>query len=49
MKIVIAILCITGLELMFLSKGHNGAIFTLVVAAIAGLAGLATKTPRILE
>ncbi len=49
MKIITAIICITILECVALYKGINGTVFTLVVGIIAGLAGLATKTPKILE
>lgn len=49
MKVVVAIICITILEGIALSKGINGTYFTLVVGAVAGLAGLATKRPKILE
>ena len=49
MKIVVAIICIAGLEALALMKGHNGVLLTMSVAAIAGLAGLATKRPKILR
>jgi uncharacterized membrane protein YbhN (UPF0104 family) len=46
-KIVItAIICISILELIALSQGINGTILTMVIAAIAGLAGLVIPTPK---
>ena len=41
-------MCITLLETIALLKGINGTILSVVIAAIAGLAGLATKRPAIL-
>ena len=49
MKIIIAIICITALEALALYLGYNGSILTIAVGIIAGLAGLATKTPKILQ
>lgn len=40
---VIAMLCITGLEIVALTQGVNGAIFGIVIAAIAGLGGYEVK------
>jgi len=39
MKIIIAIISITTLEAIALFQGINGAILSVAVAAIAGLAG----------
>ena len=47
--VITAIICITILESVALKLGFNGAILTTVVALIAGLAGLATKRPKILQ
>ncbi len=47
--IVAAIAGITILESIALLKGINGTILTIVVGAIAGLAGLAAKTPECLQ
>ena len=46
--IITAILCITLMELMAMWQGINGNILRIVIAAVAGLAGLATKRPKIL-
>ena len=44
-KIVgIAIVCLTVLESLALFKGMNGTVFSLVIAAISGLAGWTLKT-----
>ena len=47
--ILVAIVCITAIELVALAKGVNGTILTLVVGTVAGLGGLATKRPAILR
>lgn len=48
MKIVIvAIVGIVIMELVALGLGYNGTILTTSVGAVAGLAGLATKRPKI--
>ncbi|MCH8067627.1 MAG: hypothetical protein IIC69_03515 [Nanoarchaeota archaeon] len=47
--ILTAILAITILESIALFMGYNGTILTTTVAIIAGLAGLATKRPKILR
>lgn len=47
--IITALICITALELFALYKGINGTILAIVIATIAGLAGLATPAPKILE
>lgn len=44
-----AIFCITMLEIAALANDINGSILRIVIAAIAGLAGLATKRPKVLE
>ena len=43
--ILMAMLCITALELAALYKGIDGQLFTIVVAVIAGLAGLVLPSP----
>ena len=40
---IIAILCITALEIVAITQGINGATFGLVVAAVAGLGGWQAK------
>ena len=47
--ILVAIVCITAIELVALAKGVNGTILTLVVGTVAGLGGLATKRPNIIK
>jgi len=37
--VMMAIACLTALEAVALSQGINGSLFSLIVAAIAGLAG----------
>ena len=50
MKVIItAIICITILEAIALYKGINGALLTTIVGVVAGMAGLATKRPKILQ
>ena len=41
----IAIICLTLLESVNLLTGHNGTIFTIVVAVIAGIAGFVIPSP----
>ena len=49
-KIVItAIICITLLEALALSKGINGILLTTVIAILAGLTGLVIPTPKKLK
>jgi len=47
--VLVAIICVTGLEVLAIMKGINGSFFGIVVAAIAGLGGyqvgLNTPTP----
>lgn len=43
---IIAILCITALEIVAITQGVNGAILGIVVAAIAGLGGWQAKNLR---
>lgn len=43
---IFAILCITGLEIVALTTGINGAIFGVAIAAIAGLGGYEIKVLR---
>ena len=38
-KICVAIVCLTTLELFALSKGKNGTLLRIIIIAIAGLAG----------
>ena len=40
---MLAILCITALEIVAISQGVNGATFGLALAAIAGLGGWEAK------
>ena len=47
--IALSIICITILEVIALIKGFNGTLLTTTVAIIAGLAGLATKRPKLLR
>ncbi len=47
--IIIAILCLTGLELVAILQGINGNLLRIVIATIAGLAGLATKRPGVFK
>lgn len=41
--VITAIICLTLLELVALAMGFNGTLFTIIVAAIAGLAGYNIK------
>lgn len=43
---IVAILCITGLEVCAVLKGIDGAIFGIVIAALAGLGGYEIKILR---
>ena len=43
---VIAMLCIAGLEAFAISQGVNGAVFGIVIAALAGLGGYEIKVLR---
>ena len=47
--IIIAIICIALLEVIALRLGINGNMLRIVIAAIAGLAGLATPAPELLK
>jgi len=38
-KVCVAIVCLTTLELVALSKGKNGTLMRIIIIAIAGLAG----------
>ncbi len=40
---IVAMVCIAGLEALALVKGVNGTVFSLVVAALAGLGGYELK------
>lgn len=40
---IIAMICIAGLEALALMKGIDGALFGIVVAALAGLGGYQMK------
>ncbi len=46
--ICVAIMCITALEMMALWRGINGILLMIVIAVIAGAAGLTMPTPNIL-
>jgi len=39
LKVCVAIVCLTTLELFALSKGKNGTLLRIIIVAIAGLAG----------
>lgn len=39
LKVCVAILCLTILEIVALSKGRDGTLLRIVIVAIAGLAG----------
>jgi hypothetical protein len=39
LRICLAIVCLTALELFALSKGKNGTLLRIIIIAIAGLAG----------
>ncbi len=43
--VVVAIICLTLLELAALYNDINGALFTIVIAMIAGLAGYIIPSP----
>ena len=43
---IVAMLCIAGLEALALIRGIDGALFGIVVAAIAGLGGYEIKVLR---
>ncbi len=47
--ICVAIMCITALEMMALWKGIDGTLLMLVIAVIAGAAGIMIPTPNILK
>lgn len=38
-RICVAIVCLTALEIVALSKGKNGTLLRIIIIAIAGLAG----------
>lgn len=40
---LLAMVCITALEVVALCKGINGAVFGIVIAALAGLGGYEIK------
>jgi len=44
---IIAILCLTILEVVAIVQGINGALFGIVVSAIAGLGGYSVARARI--
>jgi len=44
--ILVAIICLTVLEICALMKGINGTMFTMVIALIAGLSGWITPIPK---
>lgn len=43
---ILAMICITSLEVVALLQGTNGAIFGIVIAALAGLGGYQLKVIR---
>jgi len=43
---MVAMICIAGLEGLALVKGINGAVFGIVIAALAGLGGYEIKALR---
>uniref|UniRef100_A0A6H1ZUG6 Uncharacterized protein n=1 Tax=viral metagenome TaxID=1070528 RepID=A0A6H1ZUG6_9ZZZZ len=43
---IVAMVCITTLEVVALCKGINGAVFGIVIAALAGLGGYEVKVLR---
>ena len=43
---LVAMVCITGLEALALIKGIDGAVFGIVIAALAGLGGYELKVWR---
>lgn len=43
---IVAMFCITGLEAFAISQGINGAVFGIVIAALAGLGGYELKIIR---
>jgi len=43
---IVAMICIAGLEIVALCKGVNGAVFGIVIAALAGLGGYEIKVLR---
>ena len=43
---IIAIVCITALEIVALWQGIDGAVFGIVIAALAGLGGYQLKIHR---
>lgn len=47
--VITAIVCLTLLECVALLKGINGTLFSLIIAVIAGLAGLVIPTPKLLK
>ena len=47
--VITAMVCLTVLELAALYQGINGSLFTIIVAAVAGLAGWVLPTPKLLK
>ncbi|MBA7592051.1 hypothetical protein ES708_34224 [subsurface metagenome] len=43
---IVAIICIAGLEALAMVKGINGAVFGIVITALAGLGGYELKVLR---
>ena len=46
--IIVAIICISIIEVTALILGFNGQLLRWTIAAIVGLAGLATPTPKLI-
>jgi len=44
--VIVAIVCIAGLEALAMVKGVNGALFGIAIAAISGLGGYQIKIIR---
>jgi len=44
--VLVAIICLTVLEVVALMKGINGTLLTMVIALIAGLSGWITPIPK---
>ena len=45
-KVVVAMICITALEMVAMAQGFNGLLLTLAIGAVAGLGGYEVKNVR---
>ena len=45
-KVVVAMICITALEMVAMSQGINGVMLSLTIAALAGLGGYEVKNVK---